>query len=108
MARAKATGHQVREASAEAVEEALAQQAGAQFEWHYGRVTRMGHFEVAGGRAVTILLEEGGVTSQQGNITEEQWEIFRLAFTTNGRVAILSDLKDEGWMSDYRFLEAVR
>ena len=108
MAKAKATGHQVRGASVEALEEAQAQEAGAKFEWHYGRVTRLGHFEVAGGRAVTVVWEEGGVTSQQGNITEEQWEIFKLAFTTNGRVAILSDLPDQGWMSDYRFLEAVR
>jgi len=91
----------------EAVEAAQAQRAGARFEWHYGRVTRMSHYEI-GGPGVTIVWEEGGVTSQQGDITEEQWEIFKLAFKTTGRVAVLSDGEGDGWMYDYRFLEAVR
>ena len=69
---------------AEAVEVAQAKEAGAKFEW-----------------------KEGGVTSQQGQISEEQWEIFKLAFLTTGRIAILSDQNGEGWMYDYRFLEAV-
>jgi hypothetical protein len=68
----------------------------------------MGNFEPAGGRGVTIVWEEGGVTSQQGKITSEQWEIFRLAFQTTGRIAVLSDEAGEGWMYDYRFLEALR
>ncbi len=63
---------------------------------------------MAGGKGVSIVWEEGGVTSQQGNITDEQWEIFRLAFLTTGRIAVLSDLEGDGWMYDYRFLEAVR
>jgi hypothetical protein len=91
----------------EAVEAAQAEKAGAEFEWHFGRITRMGHSEVAG-PTVTIVWEEGGVTSQQGNISDEQWEIFHLAFVTTGRVAVLSDEEDERWMYDYRFLEAVR
>lgn len=99
---------QFRGASSEAVEAAQAQEAGSEFDWHYGRVTRLGHFEVAGGREVVIVWEEGGVTSQQGNITDEEWEIFKLAFHTTGRIAVLSDESDEGWMYDYRFLEAVR
>ena len=37
---------QYRGAGTEAVGEAQAQEAGAKFEWHYGRVIRMGHFEV--------------------------------------------------------------
>jgi hypothetical protein len=68
----------------------------------------MGHFAVAGGRSVTILWEEGGVTSQQGDIAEEQWEIFRLAFVTTGRIAVLSDQHEPDWMYDYHCLEAVR
>ena len=48
------------------------------------------------------------MTSQQSNITDEQWEIFKLAFVTTGRIAILSDWEDESWMYDYRFLEVVR
>lgn len=98
----------VRGVSAEAIEATRAEAAGAQFEWHYGRVTRMGSFEVGGSREVTIFWEEGGVTSQQGSINDEQWEIFKLAFLTTGRVAVLSDEPGEGWMYDYRFLEAVR
>jgi len=41
-------------------------------------------------------------------ITDEQWEIFTLAFVSTGRIAILSDQPEKNWMYDYRFLEAVR
>jgi hypothetical protein len=101
-------GQRLRETGAEALETAQARQAGAQFEWHFGRVTRLGHFEAAGGRAVTVVWEEGGITSQQGSITDEQWELFKLAFSTTGRIAVLSDQEGEGLMYDYRFLEVVR
>ena len=57
---------------------------------------------------MTIVWEEGGVSSQQGDITDDQWDIFKLAFRTTGRVAVLSDRPGDGWMYDYRFLEAVR
>lgn len=100
--------HQMHEAGSEALEEAQAQGAGTEFEWHYGRITRLGHYEIAGGRSVSVVWEEGGVTSQQGEISEEQWEILKLAFQTTGRIAVLSDLEKDGWMYDYRFLEAVR
>ena len=106
--KSKKGGHQVRGVSSDAVGTAQAQEAGIKFEWHYGRVTRLGHFEPAGGKEVVIVWEEGGVTSQQGNISDDQWEIFKLAFLTNGRVAVLSDAQGEQWMYDYRFLEAVR
>ena len=105
---AKKMGHQVQGTSPDAVEAAQAKEAGSTFEWHYGRVTRMGHFEIAGGPEVSIVWEEGGVTSQVGNIGEEQWEIFKLAFMTTGRIAVLSDHTGDEWMTDYRFLEAVR
>lgn len=100
--------YEMHEAGPEALEVAQAKEAGADFEWHFGRVTRLGHFEIAGGRGVSILWEEGGATSRQGDISDEQWEIFKLAFVTTGRVALLSDEQGEGWMYDYRFLEAVR
>lgn len=99
---------QFRETSAEAIGAAQAKQAGTKFNWHYGRITRLGNFEVAGGREVVIVWEEGGVTSQQGNISDAEWEIFKLAFLSTGRIAVLSDTADEGWRYDYRFLEAVR
>ena len=105
---ANKTGRQVQGTSSEAVEAAQAKEAGAKFEWHYGRVTRLGHFEVAGGREVSIVWEEGGVTSQVGDVGDEQWEIFKLAFLTSGRIALLSDQTGDAWMSDYRFVEAVR
>jgi hypothetical protein len=92
---------------AEALQEAQAEQAGPQFEWHYGRVTRIGNFGEIGGREVTIIWEEGGVTSQQGDISDAQWEILKLAFLTTKRIAILSDSEGDTWMYDYRFLEAV-
>ena len=96
------------EPGTEALEAAQAQGAGMDFEWHVGRVTRLGNFEVASGREVTIVWEEGGVTSQQGSISDDQWEIFKLAFLSTGRIAILSDQEGTSWMYDYRFLEAVR
>jgi hypothetical protein len=68
----------------------------------------LGNFQVGGSREVTIIWEEGGIASQQSDIRDEQWEIFKLAFQTSGRIAVLSDKEDEGWMYDYRFLEAVR
>jgi hypothetical protein len=101
-------GHHMQRAGADGLEAARAEEAGAGYEWHFGRVTRLGHFELAGGREVTIVWEEGGVTSQQGDITDEQWEVLKLAFSTTGRIAILSDKAADEWMYDYRFLEAVR
>lgn len=101
-------GHQVRETSAQAVGVTQALEAGVSFQWHYGRVTRMGNFEMAGGREVVIVWEEGGVSSQQGDISDEEWEILKLAFMTTGRIAILSDEEGNEWTSDFRFLEAVR
>jgi hypothetical protein len=101
-------GDQTPHSSTEGLEAAQAKQAGAKFEWHFGRVTRLGNFEIAGGREVTIIWEEGGITSQVGDITDEQWEIFKLAFLSTGRIAVLSDVEREGWMHDYRFLEAMR
>jgi hypothetical protein len=111
MAKSKSTpdgGHQIHGAGTEAIEAAQAERAGAQFEWHFGRVTRLGSYEVAGGRGVTIIWEEGAVSSQQGSISEDQWEIFKIAFLTTGRIAVLSDQEGDAWMYDYRFLEAVR
>jgi hypothetical protein len=106
-ANSKKTGRKVLGTSSDAVETAQAKEAGAKFEWHYGRVTRMGNFNVAG-KEVVVSWEEGGVTSQQGGISDEQWDIFKLAFMSTGRIAVLSDAPEDGWMYDYRFLEAVR
>jgi hypothetical protein len=106
--KSKQDSTQFRETSSEGIGVAQAKQAGSSYNWHYGRVTRLGHFELAGGREVVIVWEEGGVTSQQGDISDAEWEIFKLAFLSTGRIAVLSDASDEGWMYDYRFLETVR
>jgi hypothetical protein len=98
----------VRETSAEGVEATQAREAGAKFEWHYGRISRVGNFQIAGGREVVIVWDEGGVSSQQGNISDEEWDILKLAFMSTGRIAILSDESGDRWMSDFRFLEAMR
>lgn len=100
--------YQIHETGGTALEAAQAKNAGIDFKWHFGRVTRLGHFEIAGGRSVSINWDEGGLTSRQGDISDEQWEIFKLAFFTTGRVAILTDLSGEEAMHDFRFLEAVR
>ena len=49
----------MRSAGTEALEAAQAHQAGIKYEWHFGRVTQLANFEIAGGRAVTIAWEEG-------------------------------------------------
>ncbi len=91
-----------------ALEAAQAKNAGRDFQWHFGKVNSLGYYEVAGGRSVTISWEGGGTTAHQGTITDEQWEIFKLAFSTTGRIAVLSDLPKDEACHDYRFLEAVR
>jgi hypothetical protein len=99
---------QIHESGEKALEVAQEKNAGSGFVWHFGRVHSLGFYEVAKGRSVTISWEGGGITAQQGNISDEQWEIFRLAFTTTGRISILSDLPKEEAYYDYRFLEALR
>ena len=99
---------QIHESGGEALEVAQAKKAGNNFQWHFGRITSLGSYSVAGGRSVSIAWEGGGATSQQGDITDDQWEIFKVAFTTTGRIAILSELQGEEALYDYRFLEAVR
>jgi len=111
MAKQKATAtatKRIHRTGAEELETAQAEQAGSKYEWHFGRVTRVGNFKVAGGREITIAWDEGGISSQHGDISDEQWEIFKLAFMVTGQIAILSDQEEDGWMYDYRFLEAVR
>lgn len=105
--RAAGKGHQIHEPSAEGLEAAQASAAGSAFAWHYGRLTSLGSYQDGDGRGVTIAWEEGGSTSHVGDISDAQWEVFKLAFATSGRVAILSD-EAEGWWHDYRYLEAVR
>ena len=104
----ESSSHQQQSVGTSGVGAAQAQEAGTKFEWHFGWVSSLGYFEIPGGRAVTIVWDQGGVSSQQGNITDEQWEIFKLAFNCNGRISVLSDEPNGAWMYDYRFLEAVR
>jgi hypothetical protein len=65
-----------------------------------------GYYAVADVKEVTIVWEEGGATSHH-DVSDGQWEIFKLAFLGTGRIAILSEEKGESWMYDHRFLEAV-
>jgi hypothetical protein len=104
--RAASKAHQIHDSSAEGLETAQATAAGAEFIWHYGRVTSLGSYLAGDGRGVTIAWEEGGATSHVGELTDAQWEVFKLAFTTAGRVAVLSD--EAEWWYDYRYLEAIR
>ncbi len=75
--------------------------------WHSGRLTGLGVYG-EGGRGVTITWDEGGATSHVGDINDDQWEVFKMAFAAGGRVAVLSDIEDWEWMYDYRYLEALR
>jgi hypothetical protein len=101
-------GHQLHEPSPEGLEAAQATAAGAAFVWHSGRLTGIGSYAGVDGRGVTITWDEGGTTSHVGGISDAEWEVFKLAFTVGGRIAILSDLPDWDWMYDYRYLEALR
>lgn len=38
-----------------------------------------------------MIWEEGGVSSVHGTLGDGEWEIFKLAFMTSGRIAVLSD-----------------
>ena len=103
----ESTPGRITSAGSDALEASRAAQAGADFDWHFGRVTSLGTIGITDSRTVTILWEEGGISSQQGELTDEQWEIFQLAFVSTGRIAILSDQLEKHWMYDYQFLEAV-
>ena len=81
---------------------------GSPWRWHYGQVKGLGYFSTAGGREVVIMWDEGGSSRKQGGISDEQWEIFKMAFEGTGRIAVLSDKADYAWKFDYRFLEAQR
>jgi len=105
--KAAAKGHQIRETSPEELEAAQATAAGSEFVWHSGRMTGLGIYG-EGGRGVTITWDEGGATSHVGDISDDQWEVFKLAFAAGGRVAVLSDVEGWEWMYDYRYLEAMR
>jgi len=105
---AESPSGRITSAGSDELEASRAAQAGIDFEWHFGRVTSLGTIAIADSRTVTILWDEGGISSQQGELTDEQWEILKLAFVSTGRIAILSDQPEKDWMYDYRFLEAVR
>ena len=102
------TTGRITSAGADELGASRAAQAGTEFAWHFGRITSLGTIAIADSRTVTMLWEEGGISSQQGEMTDEQWEILKLAFVSTGRIAILSDQPAKDWMSDDRFLEAVR
>lgn len=110
MAKKRATtkGHQIHDTSPSGLEAAQATAVGSKFTWHYGRVTSLGSYDIGGGRGVTIAWEEGGASSHVGDISDTQWELFKLAFTSSGRVAVLSDEDGDAWMYDYRYLETFR
>lgn len=102
----------IQRADCDAMEAAQAERVGQDFRWHYGRVTRLGSYDVISDandrRSVTIMWESGGLSCQYGDISDHQWEILKMAFVSTGMISILSDLPGDGWMYDLRFLEAVR
>src|ERR671926_1985083 len=98
----ESTTSRMTRAGSDELEASRAEQAGTDYEWHFGRVTSLGTIGITDSRTVTILWEEGGISSQQGDITDDQWEILKLAFVSTGRIAILSDQQDKHWMYDYR------
>ena len=104
---ARGDGHRFRETSAEGVEATQAREAGAKFDWHYGRVSRLGNFQIAGGREVVIVWEEGGVSSQQGKSATRVGDP-QAGVHDHGPDRHPERRTERGWRSDFRFLEAVR
>ncbi len=102
----------IQRADSDAMETAQAERVGRDFRWHYGRVTRLGSYDVISNandrRSVTIMWESGGLSCQYGDISDDQWEILKMAFMSTGMISVLSDQAGEDWMYDLRFLEAVR
>ncbi len=102
----------IQRADSDAMETAQAERVGQDFRWHYGRVTRLGCYDVISNandrRSVTIMWESGGLSCQYGEISDDQWEILKMAFMSTGMISVLSDAPGEDWMYDLRFLEAVR
>src|SRR5205823_9440698 len=98
---AESTTGRMTRAGADELEASRAEQAGAEFEWHFGRVTSLGMMAITDSRTVTILWDEGGISSQQEAITDEQWELLKPAFLSTGRIALLSDQPAKDWMYDY-------
>lgn len=102
----------IQRADSDGMESAQAERVGEDFRWHYGRVTRLGSFDVISDandrRSVTILWESGGLSCKYGHISDDQWEILKMAFMGTGMITVLSDQTGEDWMYDLRFLEAVR
>ncbi len=95
-----------------AMETAQAERVGTDFKWHHGRINRLGTYAILSSlenrRTVTVLWEEGGLSSVHGDIGDEQWEILKMAFMGTGMITVLSDQEGDDWMYDFRFLEAVR
>ncbi len=107
----KSTGR-IQRSDSDAMKTAQAERIGNDFRWHYGRVTRMGSYDLVSSakdrRSVTIMWESGGLSCQYGDVSDDQWEILKMAFMSSGMISILSDQVGEDWMYDLRFLEAVR
>jgi len=113
MSKEKQTSSKMKRADANAMDAAQAEKKGADFRWHYGRITRLGTYAVfpdspENRRTVSVIWEEGGLTCQHGEISDDQWEILKMSFGSTGMISVLSDRPDEEWMYDLRFLEAVR
>lgn len=108
----KKTTNRIQRPDSDAMETAQAERIGTDFQWHYGRVTRLGSYDVGSPtedlRSVTVLWEEGGFSCQHGEISDEQWELLKMAFMSTGMITVLSDQAGDDWMYDLRFLEAVR
>jgi hypothetical protein len=98
----------VHASSRHGVDEATLASFPRDWKFHYGALSSLGNFDGAGGREAVITWEEGGASRKQGSISDAQWEILKLAFQGNGKIAVLSDKTGIDWMFDYRFLEVSR
>lgn len=78
--------------------------------WHTGKITSIGYFSApgSGGREVSIYWPDDHFSSRkQGDISDAQWEIFKLAFhSASGKITVISSRAD--WYFDFSLLEANR
>jgi len=82
------------------------------FVYHAGMILQIGVINAPGtssSRQVVIKWNEMDVpTTCTGSISDEAWEILKVAHSANGRILLLSDKVGLDWTMDFRILWAVR
>jgi hypothetical protein len=79
---------------------ALAHAAGAGYAWHYGTLRGLGAHPA--GRSAEVVWDEGVQSDGAGNVSDDAWDVLRLAFETTRRIRVLSALPAPAWAFDFQ------